>query len=193
MQQRALRCSLPIGLALTLLASSPLSLGLAARAHDLPPAISDQEFWRVLTESSETGGVFPREFMSNEDSAQFVIPTLKDTARPGGVYIGVGAEQNFTYIAAVKPRLAFIVDIRRDNMLQHVMYKALFELSEDRSEFVSRLFSRKRPIGIGGTSSVTALFDAYRAIAPDLTLFQENVRAVLDRLVRIRQFQFLLN
>ena len=32
----------------------------------------------------------------------------------GGVYIGVGPEQNFTYIAA-RPEMAFIVDIRREN------------------------------------------------------------------------------
>src|SRR5262245_41201736 len=130
MQQRALRRFLPAGLALVVIAGGPLPIASSARAQDLSGAIADQEFWRVVTELSEPGGVFPREFMSNEDSAQFVIPALKDRARPGGVYIGVGAEQNFTYIAAIRPRLAFIVDIRRDNMLQHLLYKALFELSE---------------------------------------------------------------
>ena len=89
-----------------------------ARAAELPGRITDQEFWRMVTELSEPGGVFQQEFMSNEDSAQFVIPALKQTTRRGGVYVGVGPEQNFTYMAAIQPKLAFVVDIRRENMLQ---------------------------------------------------------------------------
>ena len=68
-------------------------------------------------------------------------------ARPGGVYLGVGPEQNFTYIAALKPKMVFITDIRRGNLHMQLMYKALFELSADRAEFVSRLFTKKRPGG----------------------------------------------
>ena len=56
-------------------------------------------------------------------------------------------EQNFTYIAALKPKMAFIIDIRRGNLQLHLMYKALFELSSDRADFIFRLFSRKRPEG----------------------------------------------
>jgi hypothetical protein len=127
--------------------------------------------------------------MSNEDSAQVVIPALKETTRSGGVYIGVGPEQNFTYIAAIQPTLAFIVDIRRDNMLQHLMYKALFELSTDRADFLSRLFSRKRPPGLDSRSSVTALFDGYQAVEADAGLYEENLRAATDLLTRAHQFQ----
>ena len=191
MRQRSQRRCLTTGLALTVIVSSVLVVrsSASARAQDFPGAISDQELWRIVTEFSEPGGAFPREFMSNEDSAQFVIPTLKETARPGGIYIGVGAEQNFTYIAALRPKIAFVVDIRRDNMLLHLMYKALFELSADRADFVSRLFSRQRPTGVGADSTVKALFEAYEAIAPDRGLFQENLRAVVDRLVHAHTFQ----
>src|SRR5215510_8315581 len=108
--------------------------------------------------------------MSNEDSALFVIPSLKETTKRGGVYVGVGSEQNFTYIAAIQPRLAFIVDIRRDNVFEHLMYKALFEMSDNRADFVSRLFSRKRPAGLNNTSDVKALFEAYRPIEADSSL-----------------------
>src|SRR6185295_8131787 len=83
----------------------------AATAADLPSTISDKEFWRLVTDLSEQGGVFSLQFMSNEDSAQFVIPKLKESTKKGGVFIGVGSEQNFTYVAAVEPRIAFIVDI----------------------------------------------------------------------------------
>ena len=85
--------------------------------------------------------------LSNETSFQYIIPDLLKTAKQGRVYLGVGPEQNFTYIAALKPAMAIIIDIRHGNLDVHLMYKALFELSNDRAEFVSRLFSRKRPGG----------------------------------------------
>ena len=101
----------------------------------------------MITDFSEQGGSFRYEnLLSNEISYQTVIPSLKLVAR-GGAYVGVGPEQNFTYIAAIQPRIAFIVDIRRQNMIEHLMYKALFEMSSDRTEFVSRLFSNNiRPV-----------------------------------------------
>ena len=52
----------------------------------------------------------------------------------GGAYIGVGPDQNFSYIAQVRPDIAFIVDIRRDNLLLHLLFKALFSLSDTRVE-----------------------------------------------------------
>ena len=54
------------------------------------PAINDGDFWRMVSDFSEAGGVFQAEYMSNEDSSQFVIPALQQTTRPGGVYVGVG-------------------------------------------------------------------------------------------------------
>ena len=76
--------------------------------------------------------------------------------------MGVGPEQNFTYIVATKPAMAFIVDIRRGNLDLQLMYKALFELSADRAEFVSRLFSKKRPEGLTAKSTRADIFAAYR-------------------------------
>src|SRR5205814_381591 len=83
-----------------------------------------------------------------------------EMAPQGRVYMGVGPEQNFTYIVALKPKIAFIIDIRRGNLDLQLMYKALFELSKDRAEFVSRLFSRRRPDGLGPQSSVRETFAA---------------------------------
>jgi hypothetical protein len=165
-----------------------VALSRLTQAAELPTAVPDQEFWRMVTEFSETGGVFQAEFMSNEDSVQFVIPTLKQTTRRGGVYIGVGPEQNFTYIVAVQPKIAFVLDIRRDNMLEHLMYKALFELSNDRAEFLSRLFSRKRPQGLDANSRVEALFESYRSVEADPALYDQNLSAVLDQLVTKHKF-----
>src|SRR6266849_1417448 len=127
--------------------------------------------------------------MSNEDSAQFVIPALKQTVRPDGVYVGVGTEQNCTYIAARRPTLAFVIDIRRDNMLEHLMYKSLFELSTDRADFLSRLFSRKRPAGLDANARFKALFDAYQNIEVSSSAYEESLRAITDNLVNKHKFQ----
>jgi hypothetical protein len=170
------------GLFLIVFASA---LGFISRlqAAELPTTLSDPEFWRIVTEFSETGGVFQPQLMTNEDSLQSVIPALKQKTRSGGVYIGVGTEQNFTYIAALQPRIAFVLDIRRDNMLEHLMYKALFELSSDRADFVSRLFSRKRPAGLDVQSNATALFEAFRSVEADSKFYEDDLRAVLDHLL----------
>jgi hypothetical protein len=166
-------------------------LASVLQAAELPTALADQEFWRIVTEFSEAGGVFQPQLMTNEDSLQTVIPALKQKARNGGAYIGVGTEQNFTYIAALQPRIAFVLDIRRDNLLEHLMYKALFELSSDRADFVSRLFSRKRPAGADAKSSVTALFEVYRSVEADFKLYDETLRDVLDVLINKHKLQLI--
>ena len=128
--------------AVAALASTPA----VARAQDVPSKLSDSTFWKMVTEFSEPGGSFRSDnFVSNETMFQWVIPELLRTTKPGGVYLGVGPDQNFTYIVALKPKISFIFDIRRQNMLTHLMYKAVFEQSTDRADFLSRLFSRPRP------------------------------------------------
>ena len=77
--------------------------------------------------------------------------------------VGVGPEQNFTYIAGLEPKMAFITDIRRGNLHLHLMYKAIFEMSKDRADFLGLLFSKARPEGVTAGSGVNALFAAYDA------------------------------
>jgi hypothetical protein len=158
---------------------------IAGAADGLPARIADTDFWSLIGELSEPDGNFPFDnFVSNETTIQSVIPALKARARQGGAYLGVGPEQNFTYIAALEPRIAFIIDIRRQNLLEHLMYKALFELSDNRADFVSRLFSRRRPPGLNTESTAADLFAAYARAAPDPSLYESNLRAILDTLTR---------
>jgi hypothetical protein len=145
----------------------------------LPASISDAEFWRMVSEFSEPGGTYPYEnFVSNEWNQQKVFPGLKNATRTGEVYIGVGPEQNFMYAAALQAKMAFVVDIRRQNMLEHLLYKALFELSPNRADFVSRLFSRKRPAALDDKTSPSALFAAYENVRNDADLYAQNLEAV---------------
>jgi len=80
--------------------------------------------------------------VSNESAYLHVLDRLKAEIPPGRVYLGVGPEQNFTYIAELQPALAFTIDIRRGNQLQHLFYKALFELSATPQEWLARLTGR---------------------------------------------------
>jgi hypothetical protein len=153
-------------------------------AESLPSKLSDQEFWKLSTEFSEPNGTFRSDnLLSNEMWLQYVIPDLLRTARSGRVYLGVGPEQNFTYISALHPKMSFIVDVRRGNRDLHLMYKALFELSADRAEFVSRLFSKPRPEGLNAKSTIQQIIAGYWNIDTSETLYDENLKAIRETLV----------
>src|SRR5947209_6770340 len=151
----------------------------------VPARLTDKELWQLNTEYSEANGYFRSDnFLSNETGFQYVIPELKRLIQPGSVYLGVGPEQNFTYIVALQPKIAFIFDIRRGNMIAHLMYKALFETSADRADFLSKLFSRPRPSGLDTNSTPQQLFDAYTNAPTDSLLFRRNLAAIKDDLTK---------
>jgi hypothetical protein len=163
---------------------------LSLKAADtLPAQYTDAEFWRMVTEFSEPGGDYQFEnFVSNEISYQEVLPELSRLAKQGGVYFGVASEQNFTYIDVVRPKVAFIFDVRRQNTLQLLMYKALFEMADNRADYVSFLFSRKRPAGLDTNSTAVALFQAYAEVKPDAELYAATLKGIKDRLIRQHRF-----
>jgi hypothetical protein len=158
------------------------------RPETLPHFLTDQEFWKMITDFSEPENYFPSDnFLSNESGYQDVIPTLLATRKPGGVYIGVGPEQNFTYLVAFQPKMAFIIDIRRQNMLEHLFYKALMETSADRTDFLSRLFARPG-VEAPANSAPEMLFDACGSHSPSPSFFETNVRHILEYLKEQKGF-----
>jgi hypothetical protein len=158
------------------------------QAQGIPAELSDAAFWQMVSEFSEPDGPFDSDnFTSNEDGYQWPIPRLKQLA-PSSVYLGVGPEQNFSYIAALRPKLAFIVDIRRQNMIELLLYKAMFEMSTDRADFLSRLLSRPLPAGVGAGSSAEELFAAFQATPADAALYKKNLTAVTNRLIGVHKF-----
>jgi len=161
----------------------------ASQGHSAPDSLTSAEFWAFFTSMSEPDGSFLSEnFVSNEVSFQDVIPTLQKTLTKDGVYLGVGPEQNFTYISNLGPRLAVIFDIRRQNAMQHLMYKALFELSPTRAEFVSRLFSRPSVARIAAGIDVKALFDSAAAAPVSDSAYKANFAAIVELLTRQHGF-----
>ncbi len=92
-------------------------------AIGLPARLSDADFWAFFTGFSEANGYFRSDNLtSNELQYQHVIGELVARTGGGNVYLGVGPEQNYTYMAAVKPKLAVIFDIRRGNAMLQLMY-----------------------------------------------------------------------
>jgi hypothetical protein len=172
------------------LAFVPQAVGparLAAQASDtLPARLSDQEFWKLVEDMSEPNGYFRSDnLVSNEIWLQWVIPDLLTRSRQNRVYLGVGPEQNFTYIAALKPRMVFITDIRRGNLHMHLMYKALFEMTNNRADFVALLFNKKRPAGLTDRSTATDLINAFWNIPTNPEPeYKANLKAIQDHLAK---------
>jgi hypothetical protein len=159
-----------------------------ADVRPLPERFTDAEYWQLSHELSEPNGSFRSDnLLSNEIWFQHVIPDLTALTNPGGAYLGVGPEQNFTYIAALKPKIAFIVDVRRGNLYLHLMYKALFEQSADRVEFVSRLFSKPRPDDLDETATAAELFDAYSRRTSSTEFYAANIASIRRHLTSTRR------
>ncbi|MBL0170590.1 MAG: hypothetical protein IPP90_07635 [Gemmatimonadaceae bacterium] len=140
--------------ALTVAHPSAASSQSATGVRGAPDSIAD--FGGLVRRLSNTGGYFNTDnLISNEQGYQQVLGAMDRLGLRGGAYIGVGPDQNFTYIARLRPRIAFIADIRRDNMLQHLMFKALFARARNRAEFLALWTGRPVPTGVDRMSDRT--------------------------------------
>jgi hypothetical protein len=159
------------------------------RTEALPQQLDDRTFWTLVTEFSEPGGSFRSDnLVSNELAFEQVIPALQAQLTPMSAYVGVGPDQNFTYIAGLKPRIAFIVDIRRQNMLLHLMYKALIEESPTRLEFLTRLFSRQPQLDVPLDATADTLIAAFQGVEPSALAFERTRQEIRHRLVQEHGF-----
>lgn len=124
-----------------------LVVGVRGWAADTSAAtISASPFATLIERLSEPGGDFGGDnLISNEQSYLHVMPALARAGATGGAYIGVGPDQNFSYIAHIKPAIAYIIDIRRDNLLLQLLFKALFAEAPTRVEYLSLLTGRPVP------------------------------------------------
>jgi hypothetical protein len=184
------RVLLAVGLIIASCLATPQVIPLSG-AESLPDALSDREFWKISTEFSEADGYFRSDnLLSNELTFPYILPELEKKALTARVYMGVGPEQNFNYIAVLRPKMAFIIDVRQDNLRLHMMYKALFRLANDRADFVSLLFSRRRPEGLTAASTPEQIFSAYATAGAETTdeLYRSNLKAIFDELIEIHGF-----
>ena len=126
-----------------------LTAALAATSPGAQRGQAPSAFAAQIASLSEPGGYFDTDnLISNERSYQQVLGELRKRNVRGGAYLGVGPDQNFTYIAEVRPSIAFVVDVRRDNLLLHLLFKALFAVSRTRVEYLAHLTGRPVPAGV---------------------------------------------
>ena len=157
-------------------------------------AISASDFSRMVKSFSEEEGNFPSDnYISNENAYLLVVSAMKQQGVTGGAYIGVGPEQNFTYIAKVRPEIAFIVDIRREAIIQHLMYKAIFQKAATPAEFLSLLFSK--PIVWKGTppagASLGEIVEYFSNAPSPKETFDENLASIRKTIEK--DFEFPLS
>lgn len=167
-------------LVLVAIALAAVSVWWAAKPSSLPDRLSDAEFWSLQRKLSEPGGYFKMvdNFTSNEPEIGRVATLLGQRGVQGGVYVGVGPEQNLTYIAALRPAMAFVIDIRQQAAIQHLMFKAMIELSKDRADFISLLFSKPRPAALGQATPIQQIWEAYATVPTD----QAGAAAIASRI-----------
>jgi len=153
-----------------------------SKAADRLERISNKEYVPLIQRLSEDPGFFDSDnLVSNEASYLQVCGLLDKLAAKGGVYLGVGPEQNFTYIARTRPRLAILLDIRRQNQLYHLLFKFLFERSQNRSEYLANLFSRPKPRKAARPNDdVRALLLQFDEAAPSERIFRKNLKDALS-------------
>jgi len=173
-------------------AGAPVFREARTQATPQPERLSAIEFSRLIREFSEDGGYFLSDnFSSNETAYLYVVSRLRLLGANGGAYIGVGPEQNFTYIAKVRPRIAFIVDIRRQAMIQHLMFKSIFHLAPTRAQFLALLLSRpltKEKLTAPDAQITDILVSMNQARADDRT-YQSNLTAIRKSIREDFQFQ----
>jgi hypothetical protein len=168
---------------LTVLGGGPATQAWQASSPALPrgEAITAEEFAHFVKDYSEEDGFFRSDnFVSNETSYLHILDKLRALQAHGGAYIGVGPEQNFTYIAKIRPRIAFIVDIRRQAVIQHLMFKALFTLADSRAQFLSLLFSKplNGPNAPRADCDIQQTLEYFAKTPADNELFQRNLSLV---------------
>ncbi len=146
---------------------------------------TDTTFAALIAQFSEPGGFFDTDnLISNETSYLHVMGTMRDRGVEGGAYIGVGPDQNFSYIAQVRPRVAFIVDIRRDNMLQHLMFKALFTAAPTRLAYLCLLLGCPVPDDLQAWPDATLdEIVAYVDQSPSTRESRADAAGIVDSLV----------
>lgn len=153
----------------------------SSRPPVAPENLSAAEFSRLIRDLSEEGGYFRSDnFTSNETSYLHVVDKLRELGASGGAYLGVGPEQNFTYIAKVRPRIAFIVDIRRQAMIQHLMFKAIFHLASNRVQYLSLLLSKPLPKekAPAADASVNEILAFFTQASADDRAYTANLAAI---------------
>src|SRR6185312_2032633 len=115
---------------------------------------ADSSFAALSARLSEPNGYFDSDnIITNESSYLKVTSQLRKTGTHGGVYVGVGPDQNFSYVALIRPQIAVMLDVPRDNLLEHLLFKSLLEMARNRAEYLCLLLGKPVPADIARWAS----------------------------------------
>ena len=162
-------------------AAAPATLAPAA------PSLSTAEFGALIDRLSEPGGFFASDnLVSNETSYLHVLGAMNALGVSGGAYLGVGPDQNFSYIAAIRPEIVFLIDIRRDNLLQHLLFKSVFEMARNRLEFLCLMTGKPVPGNLAqwDEAEVAQIVAYVDSAAADPQLMQQTLARVRETVKR---------
>jgi hypothetical protein len=153
--------------------------------------LADEDVGPLIARLSEDPGRFPSDnYVTNETSLLDVAPALRDPKLRDRAYVGVGPDQNYTYMAMLEPRVAYIVDIRRGNLLEHMFFRACFEAGASRVAFLSALLARRPRDDAGAPGDIAEILSSFHGVPGDAALRDESLsrtRALLDRLRFVRR------
>ena len=172
---------------LVAISAAGVTRGVATRAAQAARTPADTSFAGMVARLSEAPGFFDSDnLISNETSYLHAVTQLRALGVRGGAYIGVGPDQNFSYIAAVRPSIAYMIDIRRDNMLMHLLFKALFERSRNRYEYLLRWLGRPVPADVAAWADqpIEVMLARIDSLAPDEATLQAETGALLTAISR---------
>jgi len=185
MTQRLAQSCRPAAFALVCALALASCSGAGAPARKAaPPAPPLAELVERLSEPS---GAFDTDNLVSNETAYLQAADLLDERAPkGGAYLGVGPEQNFSYIARVRPRWAFILDVRRENLVQQLYLNALLEHASTPLEYLCWLLAR--PLPTPGTApppaaGLEATLAALAPLAPSAALLEERLDAIERHIV----------
>ena len=178
-----------LGATIAICAASLVALSAGAWSSRAAPqaTATPTTFASLVAKLSEPGGDFGGDnLISNEQSYLHVMNALEQGRVTGGAYLGVGPDQNFSYIGQIRPAVAFLIDIRRDNLLLLLLFKAIFAQAPTRVEYLCLLTGRAPPPmpetwGAATIDRIVTYVDATGAL-PDTR--QAQIRARLEQTMK---------
>lgn len=150
-----------------------LSTAFCSHGEKVPAPRFDE----LVEKLSEKGGYFDTDNLISNEAAY--IQVVSGLNAVGGIYIGVGPEQNFHYIGRLRPSWAFIVDVRRDNMLHHLLLNAILVKATTPYEYLCWLFSRRCEQAVARDAALADVVGALERSTPDEELYRRNLTEVM--------------
>lgn len=168
----------------TVVSPTPPASVSATKPANQTAFITDSELGALVKELSEKPGDFPSDnFVSNETSLLDVASELMNENLKKRAYVGVGPEQNFSYMALMQPQVAYIIDIRRGNLLELLLLRTCIEQSPTRQDFLSNLLSRKLPPNQAtGPQEISTILDKFKEVSPD----QQALNNIIEKTVQLQ-------